>query len=68
MLSQNSIPTRTPQATKLVAGTLGLVAELQERLRAGSFDNPKSTEIAEKSFGGALAQRRYTSCDAYGLG
>ena len=46
MLSQNFIPTRTPQATELVAGTHELVAELQERLKAGeSFDNPKLTEI-----------------------
>ena len=50
MLSQNSIPTRTPQATELVAGTHELVGELEERLRAGeSFDNPKLTEIADKS-------------------
>jgi len=34
MLSQNSLPTRTPHATELVAGTQELVAELQERLRA----------------------------------
>ncbi len=66
MLSQNSIPTRTPQATELVAGTHELVTELQERLRAGeSFDNPKLTEIADKSFGGTRAQGRYTSRDAY---
>ena len=66
MLSQNSIPTRTPQATELVAGTYELIAELQERLRAGeSFDNPKLTEIADKSFGGTRAQGRYTSRDAY---
>ena len=45
MLSQNFIPTRTPQATELVAGTHELIAELQERLSAGeSFDNPKLTE------------------------
>ena len=50
MLSQNFIPTRTPQATELVAGTHELVAELQERLRAGeSFDNPKLTAIADRS-------------------
>jgi hypothetical protein len=66
MLSQNFIPTRTPQATELVAGTHELVADLQERLRAGeSFDNPKLTEIADKSFGGTRAQGRYTSRDAY---
>jgi hypothetical protein len=66
MLSQNSIPTGTPQATELVAGTHELVAELQERLRAGeSFDNPKLTEIADRSFGGTRAQGRYTSRDAY---
>jgi hypothetical protein len=66
MLSQNFIPTRTPPATELVAGTHELVAELQERLRAGeSFDNPKLTEIADRSFGGTRAQGRYTSRDAY---
>src|SRR5258705_1239381 len=66
MLSQNSIPTRTPQATELVAGTHELIAELQERLCAGeSFDNPKLTEIADKGFGGTRAQGRYTSRDAY---
>jgi hypothetical protein len=66
MLSQNSIPTRTPQATELVAGTHALIAELQERLSAGqSFDNPKLTEIADKSFSGTRAQGRYTSRDAY---
>jgi hypothetical protein len=66
MLSQNSIPTRTPQATELVAGTHELIAELQERLRAGeSFDNPKLTETADKNFGGTRAQGRYTSRDAY---
>jgi predicted RNA methylase len=66
MLDQNSIPTRTPQATELVAGTHELVAELQERLRAGeSFDNPKLTEIADKSFIGTRAQGKYTSRDAY---
>ena len=66
MLSQNFIPTRTPQATELVAGTHELIAELQERLSAGqSFDNPKLTEIADKSFGGTRAQGRYTSRDAY---
>ena len=49
MLSQNSIPTGTPQATDLVAGTHKLVAELEERLRAGeSFDNSKLTEIADE--------------------
>ncbi len=66
MLSQNFIPTRTRQATELVAGTHELVAELQGRLHAGeSFDNPKLTEIADKSFGGTRAQGRYTSRDAY---
>lgn len=66
MLSQNFIPTRTPEATELVAGTHELVAELQERLRAGeSFDNPKLAEIADRSFGGTRAQGRYTSRDAY---
>ena len=66
MLSQNFIPTRTPQATELVAGTHELVAELQERLRAGeSFDNPKLTEIADRSFSGTRAQGKYTSRDAY---
>src|SRR3977135_701392 len=66
MLSQNSIPTRTPQATELVTGTHELVAELLERLSAGeSFDNPKLTEIADKNFGGTRAQGRYTSRDAY---
>lgn len=66
MLSQNFIPTRTPEATELVAGTHELVAELQERLRAGEFfDNPKLTEIADRSFSGTRAQGRYTSRDAY---
>lgn len=66
MLSENFIPTRTPQATELVTGTHELIAELQERLRAGeSFDNPKLTEIADKSFGGTRAQGKYTSRDAY---
>jgi hypothetical protein len=66
MLSQNFIPTRTPQATELVAGTHELVAELQQRLCAGeSFDNPKLTEIADRSFSGTRAQGRYTSRDAY---
>jgi P-loop containing NTP hydrolase pore-1/C-terminal domain on Strawberry notch homologue len=66
MLSQNFIPTRTSQATELVAGTHELIAELQERLSAGeSFDNRKLTEIADKSFGGSRAQGRYTSRDAY---
>ena len=37
MLSQNFIPTRTPQATELVAGTHELVAELQERLAPESL-------------------------------
>ncbi|HEY6802922.1 MAG TPA: methyltransferase [Pyrinomonadaceae bacterium] len=66
MLSQNSIPTRTPQATDLVIGTHELIAELQERLNAGeSFDNPKLREIADQSFGGSRARGRYTSRDAY---
>jgi protein strawberry notch len=66
MLSQNFIPTRTPQATGIVAGTHEVIAELQERLRAGeSFDNPKLTEIADRSFSGTRAQGRYTSRDAY---
>ncbi|MCU1266182.1 MAG: primase traC (modular protein) [Acidobacteria bacterium] len=66
MLSQNFIPTRTRQATELVSGTHELIAELHERLRAGeSFDNPKLTEIADKSFGGTRAQGKYTSRDAY---
>ena len=66
MLSQNFIPTRTPQVTELVAGTQELVAELQERLRAGeSFDKPKLTEIADRSFSGTRAQDKYTSRDAY---
>jgi hypothetical protein len=59
MLSQNSIPTRPPRATELVAGTHELVAELEERLRAGeSFDNPKLTEIADKSFSGNSCTRQ----------
>jgi hypothetical protein len=66
MLSQNFIPTRAPQATELVAGTHELVAELEERLRAGeSFDNPKLTEIADGRFSGTRTQGRYTSRDAY---
>jgi hypothetical protein len=66
MLSQNFIPTSTSQATELVAGTYELVAELQERLHAGeSFDNPKLTEIADRSFSGTRAQGKYTSRDAY---
>ena len=41
-------------------------AELQERLGAGeSFDNPKLTEIADRSFSETRAQGRYTSRNAY---
>jgi hypothetical protein len=66
MLSQNSIPTRTPHATDLVTGIHQLITELEERLKAGeSFDNPKLTEIADRRFDGTRAQGKYTSRDAY---
>jgi hypothetical protein len=66
MESTNFIPTDTQPTTDLVTDTHQLINELQERLSAGeSFDNPKLTEIADKSFGGTRAQGRYTSRDAY---
>ncbi|MDQ6652832.1 MAG: hypothetical protein M3Y84_08805, partial [Acidobacteriota bacterium] len=65
-MREENIPLCGARTNALVCNIHELIAELEERIEDGEpFDNPKLTRTADRVFGGARAQGRYTSRDAY---